>query len=70
VLLTPNSELIGHSLIEANFREHHDLIVLGVLRMGKPLEGELAPNRGKSTRALQILAMIVTLLAVPVLFPL
>jgi len=42
VLLTPNSELIGHSLIEANFREQHDLTVLGVLRMGKPLEGELA----------------------------
>ncbi len=38
VLLTPESKLIGHSLIEANFREHHDLTVLGVLRMGKPLE--------------------------------
>ncbi|HHJ16849.1 MAG TPA: TRAP transporter large permease subunit [Gammaproteobacteria bacterium] len=42
VLLTPNSDLIGHSLIEVNFREHHDLTVLGVLRMGKPLEGEFA----------------------------
>jgi len=105
VLLTPNSELIGHSLIEDNFREHHDLIVLGVLRMGKPLEGELArtplafgdsllvaggwrdinrlqeghedflvlnlpkemeevaPNRGKSTRALLILAVMLVLMA-------
>ena len=42
VLLTPQSELIGHSLIEANFRAHHDLTVLGVLRMGKPLERDLA----------------------------
>jgi di/tricarboxylate transporter len=42
VLLTPNSELTGRSLVEANFRSHHDLIVLGVQRMGKPLEGELA----------------------------
>jgi di/tricarboxylate transporter len=42
VLLTPTSELIGHSLIEANFREHHDLIVLGIQRMGQPLEGNFA----------------------------
>jgi len=42
VLLTPQSELVGRSLIEANFRAHHDLIVLGVLRMGKPLDGHLA----------------------------
>jgi len=42
VLLTPESELIGRSLIEANFREHHDLTVLGVLRMGKSLDGDLA----------------------------
>jgi di/tricarboxylate transporter len=42
VLLIPESELIGRSLIEANFRAHHDLTVLGVLRMGKPLDGDLA----------------------------
>lgn len=42
VLLTPQSELIGHSLIDANFRSHHDLTVLGVLRLGKPLEKDLA----------------------------
>ena len=40
VLLTPTSKLIGHTLIEANFREHYNLTVLGVLRMGKPMEGE------------------------------
>ena len=105
VLLTPESKLIGHSLIKANFREHHDLTVLGVLRMGKPLEGEfartrlafgdallvaggwrdinrlqeghedflvlnlpkemdeIAPNRGKATHALLILAAMLVLMA-------
>jgi len=42
VLLTPNSELIGQSLIEADFREHHDLMVLGVQRMGQPIQKDLA----------------------------
>jgi len=38
VLLTPNSELIGRSLVEVNFREQHDLTVLGIQRMGEPLK--------------------------------
>jgi len=38
VLLTPNSELISHSLVEVNFREQYDLTVLGIQRMGEPLE--------------------------------
>ena len=38
VILTPNSELISRSLVEVNFREQHDLTVLGIQRMGKPLE--------------------------------
>lgn len=40
VLLTPSSGLIGDTLIEANFRDHHNLTVLGIVRKGKPLEGE------------------------------
>ncbi|WP_198265231.1 SLC13 family permease [sulfur-oxidizing endosymbiont of Gigantopelta aegis] len=38
VLLTPNSELISHGLVEVNFREQHGLTVLGIQRMGEPLE--------------------------------
>jgi di/tricarboxylate transporter len=45
VLLTPRSELIGHSIAEGRFRERFGLSVLGVLRRGQPLEGELLGER-------------------------
>ena len=42
VMMTPRSSLIGNSLIELNFRQHHNLTVLGVKRMGKLLEEEFS----------------------------
>jgi len=42
VLLTPDSELIGRSLIEADFRGHHNLTVLGVRRKGQVMHKDLA----------------------------
>ncbi len=41
VLLTPRSELVGQSIADGRFRERFGLSVLGVLRRGRPLEGEL-----------------------------
>ncbi|MEE4376027.1 MAG: SLC13 family permease [Candidatus Competibacteraceae bacterium] len=41
VLLTPHSGMIGKTLSEVRFRERHGLTVLGILRMGKPLVGDL-----------------------------
>ncbi len=38
VLLTPNSHLIGQTLIEADFRQHYDLTVLGIQRLGQSLQ--------------------------------
>jgi di/tricarboxylate transporter len=38
VMITPKSSLIGNSIIDLNFRQHHNLTVLGVKRMGKLLE--------------------------------
>jgi len=42
VMMTPRSSLIGNSLIDLNFRQHHNLTVLGVKRMGKILEEEFS----------------------------
>lgn len=42
VILTPKSSLIGNSIIDLNFRQHHNLTVLGVKRMGKLLEEEFS----------------------------
>jgi len=42
VMMTPESSLIGNSLIELNFRQHHNLTVLGVKRMGKLLEEDFS----------------------------
>ena len=41
VLLTPRSTLIGQTLDKARFRERYGLTVLGILRNGKPVEGNL-----------------------------
>jgi di/tricarboxylate transporter len=41
VLLTPRSMLIGRTLSKIRFRERYGLTVLGILRNGKPLEGNL-----------------------------
>lgn len=42
VLLTPNSRLIGQTLKDVHFRRTYGATVLSVLRMGKPLETDLA----------------------------
>ena len=42
VMMTPKSTLIGNSLIDLNFRQHHNLTVLGVKRMGKLLEEDFS----------------------------
>ncbi len=41
VLLTPRSRLLGRTLKEILFRDHYQLSVIGVKRMGELLEGEL-----------------------------
>jgi di/tricarboxylate transporter len=41
VLLTPRSELIGRTLIEARFRTQYGLGVVGIMRKGEPLTGNL-----------------------------
>ncbi len=41
VLLTPRSTIIGRTLSKIRFRERYGLTVLGILRNGKPLEGNL-----------------------------
>jgi len=43
VMMTPRSSLIGNSLIDLNFRQHHNLTVLGVKRMGTLLKEDF-PN--------------------------
>lgn len=45
VLLTPRSQLIGHTIREARFREDRGLSVLGILRRGEPLHEELLDTR-------------------------
>lgn len=45
VLLTPRSELIGRTLTEVRFREHHGVNVLGVLRKGIPVADDLSHLR-------------------------
>ena len=45
VLLPPRSELIGKTFGEARFRERYGLNVLGILRKGKPTEGNLLEDR-------------------------
>jgi di/tricarboxylate transporter len=45
VLLTPRSELIGRTLSEVRFREHHGVNVLGVIRKGKPISENLPELR-------------------------
>ena len=41
VLLTPRSTIIGRTLSKIRFRERYGLTVLGILRNGKPVEGNL-----------------------------
>lgn len=45
VLLTPRSALLGRTLRAVRFRERHGLTVLGILRMGKPIKGNLLETR-------------------------
>jgi len=47
ILLTPRSELIGRTLEEVKFREHHGVNVLGVLRKNKPIVDDLSHLRYK-----------------------
>ena len=42
VILTPRSRLVGRTLREARFRDLYEVNVLGIRRMGKPLDGGLA----------------------------
>jgi di/tricarboxylate transporter len=45
VLLTPRSTIIGRTLSKIRFRERYGLTVLGILRNGKPLEGNLVQTK-------------------------
>ena len=45
VLLTPRSELLGNTIADGRFRERFGLSVLGVLRRGQLLEGELLEQK-------------------------
>jgi len=45
VLLTPRSALIGRTLQERRFRDRYGVTVLGVMRMGQPLVGDVANER-------------------------
>jgi di/tricarboxylate transporter len=45
VLLTPRSTIIGRTLSKIRFRERYGLTVLGILRNGKPLEGNLVQTQ-------------------------
>lgn len=42
VLLTPRSRLNGRTLQEARFRDRYDVTVLAMLRMGEPVQADLA----------------------------
>jgi di/tricarboxylate transporter len=41
VLLPPRSRLVGHTLRELHFRDRYGVTVLGVMRRGEPLTGDL-----------------------------
>ena len=45
VLLTPRSTIIGQTLSKIRFRERYGLTVLGILRNGEPLEGNLVQTQ-------------------------
>lgn len=45
VLLTPRSALIGRTLQERRFRDRYGVTVLGVMRMGQPLTGDVTQER-------------------------
>ena len=45
VLLTPQSTIIGQTLSKIRFRERYGLTVLGILRNGVPLEGNLVQTK-------------------------
>ncbi len=45
VLLTPRSTIIGQTLSKIRFRERYGLTVLGILRNGEPLEGNLVQTK-------------------------
>ncbi len=45
VLLTPRSTLIGRTLSKIRFRQRYGLTVLGILRNGKPLKGNLVQTK-------------------------
>lgn len=45
VLLTPRSSLVGRTLQERRFRDRYGVTVLGVMRMGQPLTGDVANER-------------------------
>ncbi len=42
VLLPPRSHLIGHDLKELSFRDRYNVTVVGIMRMGTPLSGDIA----------------------------
>jgi di/tricarboxylate transporter len=41
VLLPPRSRLVGHTLSELRFRDRYEVTVLGIMRLGTPLTGDL-----------------------------
>jgi di/tricarboxylate transporter len=41
VLLTPRSRLLGRTLKETRFRDRYQLSVVGIQRLGEPLEGDI-----------------------------
>jgi di/tricarboxylate transporter len=45
VMLAPDSQLIGQSLVDAAFRSRHRVSVLGIRRRNEPLQGALADVR-------------------------
>ncbi len=45
LLLTPESGLIGQSVVDARFRTRYDLTVIGIRRGGEPMTGDLSAER-------------------------
>lgn len=45
LLLTPRSRLIGRTLQESRFRDKYGVTVLGIMRLGRPIVGDLATAR-------------------------
>lgn len=45
VLLTPRSRLIGQTLKGARFQDRYDVQVIGIRRLGRPIEGDLGDLR-------------------------